>query len=106
MGSHGVSLAPVTFEECPIEISNVLGGFKTEGSAIIESSSKHLLIDSTARLIGASRRILEQCLDFIQTRVRKNIVGQLAQETGVKLKIGQLLTNWEAAKRNLERVLD
>ena len=65
MGIHGVCLAPVLFDACHVEISNVLGGFKVEGSTIIESSSKHLLIDSTARLIGASGKMLEQCLNFI-----------------------------------------
>ena len=65
MGIHGISLAPVELKEVHVDPHQIIGEFKYEGSTIVESSSKHLLIDGSARLIGASRRMIEQCLYFI-----------------------------------------
>lgn len=33
---------------------------------------------SSARAIGASRRLIEQCIDYLNTREREHVVGEMS----------------------------
>lgn len=106
MGIHGVSLAPVLLKDVQVNAADIIGDFQTEGAIIVASSERVLLLDSTSRSVGAMRRIIEKCLEFITTRERKHVVGQLAQEPSIKLRIGEIMTNYLAAKAYFEKVIE
>lgn len=106
MGIHGVSLAPVILKDIKVTAADIVGDFQYEGSDIVASSERVLLIDSTARSVGAMRSIIEKGLEFITTRERKHVKGQLAQEPSIKLRIGEIMTNYLAAKAYFEKVVE
>lgn len=43
---------------------------------------------SSARAIGASRRLIEQCIEYLNTREREHITGQMATNPVIKNRLG------------------
>ncbi|UJR29580.1 hypothetical protein I4U23_010797 [Adineta vaga] len=98
MGVKGISLAPVTFKNCAVKTKDIIGELHYDGRILVESSRRILSMISSARAIGIARRLIEKYSFYLLKRNRNGIVGSLAEEPVVRLRLGQLLTKYHAAQ--------
>ena len=98
MGVKGISLAPVTFKNCLVKKENIIGEFEYDGRAIIESSRVVLSMISSARSIGMAKKLIEKLSFYLLNRNRNGVIGSLAQEPVICLRLGQLISKYEAAR--------
>ena len=96
MGIHGISVAPLIMNQVLIPQTHILGDFKKDGKAMINEYTNILLLDSSARAVGAVRTLVEDVFNFIKTRKRNNIVGELADNPVVRLRLGTIMTKFLA----------
>lgn len=88
MGSNGVSVAPVIMKDITIERHEVIGEMKHEGRDMLSSAQNAHMFCSSARAIGASRRLIEQCIEYLNTREREHITGQMTTNPVIKNRLG------------------
>lgn len=96
MGYHGISLVPIHLKDAVIKDNQIIGGFKHDGKKIIGEYTSILLLDATARAIGAAKTLVEDVFDYVKNRKRNNVEGELSQMSIVKLRLGEIMTKFIA----------
>ncbi|CAF4544109.1 unnamed protein product, partial [Rotaria sp. Silwood2] len=97
MGIRGISLAPASFSQCPVEICQIIGEFAYDGRTIFDSVKANLLMSSSASFIGSCKYLIDQCGVYLSKSIRNGIYGDLAKQPIIQLKFGQMVTNFELA---------
>jgi len=96
LGYKGLKTSPVTFDECRVEASRLLGGVEGHGFQQVMSGLEVGRINVAARAVGVARAALEDSLAYAKERV--TFGKPIVEHQAIAHKLADMATDVEAAR--------
>lgn len=101
MGLGACPTSELTFSECKVPKENILGKFN-EGSSLLTNALEWERCYEFAPHIGAMQRVMEKCIEYVNTR--KQFGKPIKDYQAVSHKIADMKTNMEMARLMLYKI--